>query len=280
LSDFRISIVVPSYNQGRFLEATLRSLFDQNDPNLEVLLVDGGSDDESMDVIQRWVPRLAWWVSEKDRGQSHAINKGFEHATGEWLGWLNSDDLLLPGALLALRQQIAAQPGTKWWTGGGQFIDERGGFLWRYGPPAALIAASELSDWRARWIAQPSTFFSRELYSQAGNCVREDLHYAMDLDLWLRLLQLAPAGVINRELSAYRLHGEGKTTSMYVGGEAEIVKVLISHLGVDLALDRVRMTAGEREMYRMRSERFERRLRPLLGIYSSLRRFFRSVFPK
>jgi len=269
---------VPSYNQGRFLDSTLRSLFDQNDPNLEVLVVDGGSSDESLEVIQRWAPRLAWWVSEKDRGQSHAINKGFERATGDWLGWLNSDDLLLPGALAAVRERITSQPEVQWWTGGGRFIDERGRFLWRYAAPPALTQASELSDWRSRWIAQPSTFFSRELYAQSGNCVREDLHYAMDLDLWLRLLQMAPAGVINRELSAYRLHGEGKTTSMYVGGEAEIVKVLISHLGVDLALDRVRMTAGEREMYRMRSERFERQLRPILGIYSSLRRLRGYVF--
>lgn len=267
--------MVPSYNQGRFLDATLRSLFEQDDPNLEVLLVDGGSTDESIGVIQRWAPRLAWWVSEKDRGQSHAINKGFERATGDWLGWLNSDDLLLPGALVALRAHIAEQPGIEWWTGSGQFIDEGGRHLHPYGAPPQLTDPAQLSDWRTHWIAQPSTFFSRRLYAKAGNQVREDLHYAMDLDLWLRLLKLAPAGAIAQQLSAYRLHDAGKTTSLAVAGEAEIVKVLAEHIGLELALDRVRMTAAERDSFLRRANRYERLLAPLLKPYFAVRGWWR-----
>ncbi|MGE4070523.1 MAG: glycosyltransferase family 2 protein [Lysobacterales bacterium] len=277
VSPVRVSIVVPSYNQGRFLDATLRSLFDQNDPNLEVLLVDGGSTDESIDVIQRWAPRLAWWVSEKDRGQSHAINKGFERATGDWLGWLNSDDLLLPGALAALRAQMAGQPDVQWWTGSGQFIDERGRFLSRYGPPPLLTDPAQLSDWREHWIAQPSTFFSRGLYARAGNGVREDLHYAMDLDLWLRLLKLAPAGSIAHEMSAYRYHEAGKTSAMAVQGEAEIVMVLSEHLGLTLALDRVRLIARDRDAFLRRAERYERLLSPVSKPYSRIKQLLRRI---
>ncbi len=267
----RISIVVPSYNQAHFLDATLASLFSQDDPDLEVLLLDGGSNDGSLAVIERWSPRLAFWVSEKDRGQSHAINKGFARASGDWLGWLNSDDLLLPGALATLRERIAAQPQTRWWTGSGHFIDAGNRFLYAYGSPAELREPAQLSDWRAHWIAQPSTFFRRELYDAAGGSVREDLHYAMDLDLWLRLVKLAPVGTIARELSAYRYHDGGKTTAMAVEGEAEIVRVLAQHLGLDLALDRVRLIAADRDRFLRRAERLDALIAPVAKPYSTLK---------
>lgn len=264
----RLSIVVPSYNQCRFLDATLSSLFGQDDPSLEVIVIDGGSSDESLEVIRNWESRLAFWVSEKDRGQSHALNKGFARCSGEWLGWLNSDDLLLRGALSELRRHIAARPQVKWWTGSGHFIDAGGRFLYRYGKPAELTDPAQLSDWRTHWIAQPSTFFSRELYEAAGGSVREDLHYAMDLDLWLRLLKLAPAGTISLEMSAYRYHEAGKTSAMSVEGEAEIVRVLAAHLGLELALDRVRLIAADRDAFLRRADRYERLLRPAIRPYS------------
>src|SRR5215472_7727613 len=97
----RITVVTPSFNQGQFLEATLRSVLDQNYPNLEYIVCDGGSTDNSVEVIQRYQDRLAWWVSEKDKGQSNAINKGFAGATGDLLAYINSDDTFAPGSLLA-----------------------------------------------------------------------------------------------------------------------------------------------------------------------------------
>lgn len=273
----RLSIVVPSYQQGRFLQATLESLLMQQDPDLEILLVDGGSRDESLAVIERYAARLAWWVSEKDRGQSHAINKGFARATGEWLGWLNSDDLLLPGALACLRAHIEKEPQVEWWTGSGHFINADGAWLYPYGRTAELRDPAQLSDWRSHWIAQPSTFFRRSLYQRAGNHVREDLHYAMDLDLWLRLLKLAPAGTIADELSAYRYYEAGKTSAMAVEGEAEIVRVLAEHLGLDKALDRVRLIAADRDAFLRRAERAEGVLRPALRARHWLRQSWKRI---
>jgi glycosyltransferase involved in cell wall biosynthesis len=95
----KITIITPSYNQGEFLEDTFRSVLDQNYPNLEYFVVDGGSTDNSVDIIKRYTEHFDWWVSEKDRGQSHAINKGLERATGDIVTWLNSDDFFYPGAL-------------------------------------------------------------------------------------------------------------------------------------------------------------------------------------
>ena len=268
---FLISIVVPSYNQGRFLEATLRSIFDQGDPNIEVIVVDGGSTDLSLDIIKRWSNRLAWWTSETDRGQSHALNKGFARARGSWLGWLNSDDLLLPGSLNCLRSHVARSPEIQWWTGSGHFISADGRLLYRYDATKQLKSPEQLSNWRKCWIAQPSTFFCREVYQTAGNQIREDLHYAMDLDLWLRLVKLLPAGSISQELSAYRYHADGKTSAMSVEGEAEIVRVLVEHLGLDLALDRVRLIASDRDSFLRRANRYERLLRPFVSPYLRVR---------
>jgi glycosyltransferase involved in cell wall biosynthesis len=106
----KISIVTPSFNQGRFIEKTILSVIEQDYPNLEYIIIDGGSTDESVEVIKKYDQHLAYWVSEPDRGQSHAINKGFERATGEIFGWLNSDDWYHPGALKAVAEAFAANP--------------------------------------------------------------------------------------------------------------------------------------------------------------------------
>src|SRR4051794_2419788 len=121
----RITIVTPSFNQGQYLEQTLRSVLDQGYPNLEHIVVDGGSTDESVEVIKRYADRLAWWVSEKDAGQSDAINKGFARATGDVYGYINSDDFLYPGALEAVAKAYAA--GAQWMIGWVMTIEQDGG---------------------------------------------------------------------------------------------------------------------------------------------------------
>lgn len=272
-----ISIVVPSFNQARFVGETLDSLFAQNDPNLEVIVVDGGSTDGSVEVIRRYTDRLAWWVSESDCGQSHALNKGFAKATGDWLGWLNSDDLLLPGALAMIRQKIALDPQKRWWIGGGHFTDEQGVRGRSYQPPLKLECAAQLSDWRTNWFGQPGTFFTRSLFEEAGGAVREDLHYAMDLELWIRLLEKASPGFIETELSAYRLHASAKTTVLTPACELEIVRVVAQLLGWEAALDRVACIAQDRLELERKYERLEKLARPLLKVYSPVKRICQSL---
>lgn len=267
-----ISIVVPSYNQARYLEATVRSLLAQDDPGLEIILVDGGSTDGSLEIIRRYADRLAWWVSEADRGQSHALNKGFARARGKWLAWLNSDDLLLPGALATLREHIAADASRQWWIGGGYFIDGRGVRFRDYRAPTGLEVPHQLAEWREHWFAQPSTFFRRNFFEDAGGLVKEELHYAMDLDLWLRFLKLAAPGRIDAELSVYRHHAEGKTEAMAVEGEAEITRVVAEHLGIEAALGRVRWLAEQKRMLELYQRRMERAFAPVLAPYRWLKK--------
>ncbi|MBZ0305900.1 MAG: glycosyltransferase, partial [Anaerolineae bacterium] len=135
----RITVVTPSYNQGQYLEATIRSVLSQNYPNLEYIVIDGGSTDTSTAIIQKYADQLAYWVSEKDRGQTHAINKGFQRGTGEVMGWLNSDDILLPGTLHAVGRAFAQDSSLKVVSGFRHFIDADGQFMnyWIRGLPTA-----------------------------------------------------------------------------------------------------------------------------------------------
>src|SRR5687767_918810 len=119
----KITIVTPSYNQGHFLEETITSVLDQKYPNLEYFVVDGGSKDNSVEIIKKYEQHITWWVSEKDRGQPHALNKGFERATGDVYGFINSDDCLLPGCLNYVGKQFAADPALKWLVGWVLFVE-------------------------------------------------------------------------------------------------------------------------------------------------------------
>ena len=180
----RISIVTPSYNQGQFLEEAIRSVLLQGYPNLEYHILDGGSSDESVAIIRRYAPWLAFWVSEPDGGQSAAINKGFALATGEILCWLNSDDILLPGALWAMGAFFAANPEALLVSGQAIWRDSAGRHIADH-----VITVHALRDLlryhQGRFLAQPAVFMRRELVQRTGP-LDETLTYTMDLDLWLR----------------------------------------------------------------------------------------------
>jgi glycosyltransferase involved in cell wall biosynthesis len=174
-----ISIVVPNYNGGATIEATLRSLIDQDYARLEILVVDGGSTDDSLEVIRRYEQHITWWVSEKDRGQSHAINKGFARATGEIVNWLGSDDVLLPGALPRIATAFVENPAADVVVGSGK-ITYPNPRLNRIGTPSPLSV--ELLPCTNQ-IPQPSCFYRRSLLKRSPP-LDESLHYAMDLELW------------------------------------------------------------------------------------------------
>lgn len=223
-----IGIVVPSFNQGQFLEATLRSLLLQGYPQLRIVVLDGGSRDGSVEILRRYAPWLQRWVSEPDRGQSDAIQRGLGELSCEVAGWLNSDDLLLPGALLRVGRHFAEHPGCAWLSGDGVFVAEDGRteqFVQR----AAAYGFDDLLDYGAgRFLPQPSVFFTRELFERVGG-VDEGLRYAMDLDLWLRMRARAPLCYLPASLSLLRQHSDAKTLRDNEPAMREVQGVLRRH---------------------------------------------------
>ena len=204
----RITIVTPSFNQGQYLEQTIRSVLEQNYPNLEYIICDGGSTDNSVEIIKKYEKHLSFWCSEKDRGQSHAINKGFERATGDLYAYINSDDYFLPGAFD--RVASAYQDGGKFIVGWSQYLEPNGDFR-----PYPVQRHADPSDWLIKNpIPQQSSFWASSLWKKLGP-FREDLHYSFDYEYWLRLKFKAGVGphVVHQCLAIFRLHQASKTMS-------------------------------------------------------------------
>ena len=218
----RVSIVTPSYNQGQFIEETIRSVLLQGYPNLEYIIMDGGSTDDSVDSIRKYEPWLANWISEPDRGQSHAINKGIQQASGDILLWLNSDDLCLPDAFRKVALAFLADPTVSLITGQARIIDANGeniGELRSY-----FISWDELVTNPCNSIRQISTFFSRSLFNELG-LVDENLHIAMDTDLLVRFTQFQVPQILDDYLSAFRKHQDAKTFTQLIKGYEESDRV-------------------------------------------------------
>lgn len=237
----RITIVTPSYNQGPYLEETLRSVLLQGYPDLEYIVVDGGSTDESVDVIRKYEAHLAWWASEKDRGQSHAINKGLDRATGAIFGYLNSDDLYEPGALHACAR--AFEPGVDW-IAGKVMCWENDQPRW----PFPEVPGRGFARWLLGCpISQPASFWRASLHREAGP-FREDLQYTMDYEFWLRLrftLGRRPRH-LSRVLALYRMHDASKSVAHQQAMGAEIAALVRFHEARLGRLDRLRLRLARR----------------------------------
>jgi glycosyltransferase involved in cell wall biosynthesis len=202
-----VSIITPSFNQARYLEATIRSVLEQDHPELEYIIVDGGSSDGSQEIIQKYAHRLAWWVSEKDQGQTDAINKGFAHAHGEVLAWLNSDDTYTPGAIPAALASLQSNPEAGLVYGDANFIDENGNIIGAF--PAAQTDLKRLRRGYVH-IPQQAAFFRAELWKQVGP-LDPSFFFAMDYDLWVRIAKVAPLLYTRQPWANFRLHSQGKT---------------------------------------------------------------------
>jgi glycosyltransferase involved in cell wall biosynthesis len=206
-----ISIVTCSYQQGKFLDATICSVLDQNYPNLEYLIIDGGSTDGSADIIKRYASQLEYWVSEPDGGQTKALIKGFKRSRGEIMGWLCSDDLLLPGALETVADFFAAHP---------EVAAAYGDSLWIDGNSNYIRCKREMPFYRFvffydhNYVPQPSMFWRRSLYDAVGG-LDERFNFAMDADLWERFSARAKIAHIPKYLSCMRLYAEQKTTKLH-----------------------------------------------------------------
>lgn len=208
----KISIITPSYNQGQFLEETILSVLNQNYPNIEYIIIDGGSTDNSVEIIKKYEKYLAYWVSEKDRGQTHAINKGLKRATGDILSYLNSDDIYLSGALVKIAEFFENNPRIDIVYGDCYIINERGALVKK----KKEIAFDYLMGCMIGFgiiIIQPSTFFKKGAVGDVGY-FNENLHFVMDANYWFRCTQKGLTFKhIPRFLSGFRWHYDSKTQS-------------------------------------------------------------------
>jgi glycosyltransferase involved in cell wall biosynthesis len=202
-----VSIVTPSYNQAPYLEETIRSVLAQDYPQIEYMIVDGGSTDGTIELIKKYEGKLAWWVSEKDKGQTDAINKGFARAKGEILAWLNSDDTYAPGAVAAAVKYLQEHPEVGMVYGDCNFINETGRVIGKFN--SAQTNYRLLRQGYAH-IPQQTMFFRTELWRQVGP-LDPSFYFAMDYDLWTRLAARTEIKYVPQTWANFRLHISGKT---------------------------------------------------------------------
>jgi glycosyltransferase involved in cell wall biosynthesis len=221
-----ISVVTPSYNQGKFIEDTIESVLDQGYPNLEYIIIDGGSNDETIDIIRRYEKHLAFWASETDRGASDAIARGFSRSTGAILAYLNSDDLYLPGTLHAIAEAMTepdvdvAFGNTYWIDSSGNILGER-----RQTPFVRMGYLYGGSD-----LQQPATFWKRNLYVECGGMDQSYL-FAFDTDLFTRFaVRGARFKHVNKFLASFRIHPESKSSNHLDICEQELRRLRQEHL--------------------------------------------------
>ena len=221
-----VTVVTPSFNQGRFVRATIESVLKQDYPRIEYLIMDGGSTDETVSILREYSDRIRW-VSEPDRGQADAINKGWRRAAGSIVAYLNSDDVYLPGAITHAVTALEAHPEAAAVYGEGYHVDEAGAILEPY--PTEPFDADRLRE--VCFICQPTVFLRRDAVERAGY-LDESLRYCMDYDLWIRL---ARAGKTFRHtphhLANTRLHADTKTLGQRGQAHAEILRVVHRHFG-------------------------------------------------
>lgn len=208
----KISIVTPSYNQGKYIEESIRSVLLQGYPNLEYIIIDGGSNDETLFIIKKYEPWITYWISEKDEGQSNAINKGIAKCTGDIFNWLNSDDWYVQNAFYEVATKFLADPKLEFASGYENHIGLDGSISLYKGTYLRknLEESIELCE-----VAQPSTFFKLDLVKEVQG-VSADMHFIMDGEMWIKLLLLNGQNhffKINKALVNFRFHDKSKTVS-------------------------------------------------------------------
>lgn len=209
--DIKVSIITPSYNQGQFIESTINSVLDQTYGNIEYILVDGGSTDDTMEIVERYRDRIDIVIHELDKGQSDAINKGLKLATGTLAGWINSDDLLQPWCVEEIVKLYREDSSAAVYYGAQlEVIDGQG----KYTATRTVHIDSRETLLRKNYtVIQPGSFYSMQAM-RAADYVNQDIHYCMDLDLWLRLLQHGGIkAYTHRPLAAFRVWEATKTST-------------------------------------------------------------------
>jgi glycosyltransferase involved in cell wall biosynthesis len=223
-----ISVVIPSYNQGQFIGETIRSVLDQQYPNLEILVLDGGSSDHTVEVIEQYADRINYWHSQKDKGQADAINQGMRLSSGEIVCWLNSDDMYLPGTLLEIGQRFRGLTDQNYVIyGDTQFLYEgkrpRGARKAQYATPFDPVSLTYYD-----YIAQPSAFWTRKLWQEAGEL---DLRYqyVLDWEWFLRATRIARFEYVPKFFSIYRIHSMHKSHNGGTARRKEVLEIVQNH---------------------------------------------------
>lgn len=223
----KISVVTPSYQQGDTLEDTIRSVLGQEYPNLEYIVCDGGSTDQSVSILTRYSDEIAWWVSEPDGGQTAGIKKGFDRATGEVMCWLNSDDEFAPGALMRVGHYFSEHPHVKFLYGDAELTDKDGVHLsFKRETPFSWFVWL----WWYNFLPQPSTFWRAALYRQAGGLDAE-YSLAMDADLWERMASISKPVHVPEMWSRIRIYPEQRNQAFRQQSDVEDSRIRERHLG-------------------------------------------------
>ena len=211
----KISIVTPTYNQGSYIEQCIQSILDQGYPNLDYIIIDGGSTDNTVDIIKKYQDQLSYWVSEKDEGLYDALNKGFKKATGEIFGWLNSDDILHRKSLFTVADIFNSQAEVQWVQGLPTVIDQKGRIVLHLKPKFNKydFFLKEYHD--GTFIQQESTFWKRELWEKTGSYISTNYKYAGDFELWMRFYKIERLYTTPAMIGAFRYRGEEQISVKY-----------------------------------------------------------------
>ena len=228
-----ISVITPSLNQGRYLRQCIESVLSQDYPNLEFFIVDGGSTDESLSIIQEYGSAINYWVSEPDNGQSDAINKGLRRASGELVAWLNADDYYLPGVFEKVIDVYKADPAAPFYFGDGLRVDEAGTVISNFFPTDTKVFNRQALIMGLNYILQPSAFINRRSLVQVGY-LDAGLHYGMDSDLWMRLSGIGIPRVVPSALSATREYPTTKTALGSFERVEELRQISMKHSGLPM----------------------------------------------
>lgn len=257
----KISIVTPSFNQGSYIKQTICSVLDQNYPNLEYVVIDGGSSDHSVEVIQQYAHHFSYWHSQPDQGQADAINQGFAHCSGEIMGWLNSDDLLLPNALHTVSQYFTEHPEANIVCGFRRFAIGQQVTHGRF----VHLPPNRFTLQRRCYIAQETTFWRRDVWESVGP-LDSSFHFALDYDLWQRMLAKGYRfDLLPRYLGLFRLHDRSKTIHQHQVRTKELARIYRHYLDT---------TKNEQELYEEISDLWKQRM--LLAYYAAHSRLLSS----
>jgi glycosyltransferase involved in cell wall biosynthesis len=227
----KISIVTPTFNRAQYLEETILSVLNQNYPNLEYIIIDGGSTDKTIDIIKKYESSLSYWISEPDQGMYYAIQKGFEKSTGEIMAWINSDDKYHNGSLKVVGKIFSDLESVDWIMGTPTFFNEQGLCVKVF--PCARWSQTRFWVGDYRWIQQEGVFWRRSLWEKSGSTLNLSRKLAADFDLWCRFFKYSKLNSVETIFSGFRLHGDQISELEKEAYENEVISILenIKHSG-------------------------------------------------